>query len=62
MRRGSKKNLKEALKDKRVKLFDIGGDITQLDLLNEAMKNIDGVFHFAALMAFTLLGLSKLSI
>ena len=47
--RGSKKNLKDALKDKRVKLFDIGGDITQPDLLDEAMKNIDGVFHFAAL-------------
>ena len=47
--RGKINNLENALKDRRVKIFDIGGDITQPDLLDEAMKNIDGVFHFAAL-------------
>ena len=47
--RGKLTNLKNALKDKRVKIFDIGGDITQFDQLDKAMKGIDGVFHFAAL-------------
>ena len=47
--RGKLTNLKNALKDKRVKIFDIGGDITQFDQLDNAMKGIDGVFHFAAL-------------
>ncbi len=47
--RGKITNLKNALKDKRVKIFDIGGDITQFDQLDSAMKGIDGVFHFAAL-------------
>ena len=47
--RGREENLSEALKDKRCKIFDIGGDILQMDILDEAMKGIDGVFHFAAL-------------
>jgi len=47
--RGLEENLEEALKDKRCRIFDIGGDILQTDILNAAMKNIDGVFHFAAL-------------
>ena len=47
--RGRYENLKNALKDKRCKVFDIGGDILQTDILEAAMENIDGVFHFAAL-------------
>jgi UDP-glucose 4-epimerase len=47
--RGSEENLENALKDKRCKIFPIGGDILQTDILDEATKNIDGVFHFAAL-------------
>jgi len=47
--RGSEENLKEALRDPRCKIFHAGGDILQTDILNTAMKNIDGVFHFAAL-------------
>ena len=31
------------------KNLDIGGDVTQFDQLDNAMKGIDGVFHFAAL-------------
>ena len=49
MTRGTEDNLKEALKDNRVKIYDVGGDILQTDILNSAMKNIDGVFNFAAL-------------
>ncbi len=47
--RGSRDNLVEAVKDSRVNLFPLGGELLHRDLLNEAMKGIDGVFHLAAL-------------
>lgn len=47
--RGSRENLATALKDPRVIIFPAGGDILHRDILNAAMENIDGVFHFAAL-------------
>ncbi len=47
--RGNKKNLTSSLKDKRVNIFELGGDILHEEILNEAMIGIDGVFHFAAL-------------
>lgn len=47
--RGTTANLENALKDPRVKIFEAGGDITQTDILDAAMRNVDGVFQFAAL-------------
>jgi len=47
--RGTRENLSEALTDSRVRIFELGGDITQTDILAEAMKGVDGVFHLAAL-------------
>ena len=47
--RGSRDNLEDALRDPRVKIADIGGDICHVDLLDAVMKDVDGVFHFAAL-------------
>ena len=47
--RGRRENLAKALKDPKVNIFSIGGDLMQRDILNAAMKDIDGVFHFAAL-------------
>ncbi len=47
--RGSYENIEEALKDPRVKVFEIGGDILQTDILDEAIKGKDFVFHLAAL-------------
>lgn len=47
--RGSRENLQEALKDPRVKIYDVGGDILQTDILQTAFDGADGVFHFAAL-------------
>ena len=47
--RGRYENLSEALKDPRVKIYDIGGDILQTDILDSALKGVDGVFHLAAL-------------
>ncbi|WP_417820435.1 NAD-dependent epimerase/dehydratase family protein [Terasakiella sp.] len=47
--RGRQENLTNALKDPRVKIYDIGGDILQSDILESAFHGADGVFHFAAL-------------
>lgn len=47
--RGTWKNLEGVLGDSRVRIFEAGGDICQSDVLNAAMKDKDGVFHFAAL-------------
>lgn len=47
--RGSRENLATALIDPRVSIFDIGGDICQPDILEQALKGAHGVFHFAAL-------------
>ena len=47
--RGSHENIEEALRDPRCRIFEIGGDILQTDILNAAMKDVDGVVHLAAL-------------
>lgn len=47
--RGSRENLDDALKDPRVRLYDVGGDIMQTDVLQSAFKGADAVFHLAAL-------------
>lgn len=47
--RGSLENLNEAMKDPRVKIFEAGGDICQVDILDRAVKGMDGVFCLAAL-------------
>jgi UDP-glucose 4-epimerase len=47
--RGRAENLEQALKDPRVRIYDIGGDILQTDIMESAFDGADGVFHFAAL-------------
>lgn len=47
--RGCEENLAEALRDPRVRIFDLGGELLHRDVLSEAMKGVDGVFHLAAL-------------
>ena len=47
--RGTPENLAEALRDPRVRVYEVGGDICQTDILNAALKDADGAFHFAAL-------------
>jgi UDP-glucose 4-epimerase len=47
--RGTPENLAEAIGDGRVEIFPLGGDILHTDVLRDAMQDIDGVFHFAAL-------------
>jgi UDP-glucose 4-epimerase len=47
--RGKRTNLADALSDPRCKLYPNGGDIRDVDLLNDAMKGMDGVVHLAAM-------------
>jgi UDP-glucose 4-epimerase len=47
--RGRIENLAGARKDPRFKVYEIGGDILQTDILEAAMQGVDGVFHLAAL-------------
>lgn len=47
--RGSRENLTSALRDPRVKIYDVGGDVMQTDILQSAFDGADGVFHLAAL-------------
>ncbi|MBF9038820.1 NAD-dependent epimerase/dehydratase family protein [Rhodobacterales bacterium LSUCC0246] len=47
--RGSRENLSNALRDPRLKVYDVGGDVMQTDILQDAFDGADGVFHFAAL-------------
>lgn len=47
--RGTRENLNEALKDPRVRIYDVGGDVMQTDILQSAFEGADGVFHLAAL-------------
>lgn len=47
--RGTHENLEAALKDPRCRIYEAGGDILQTDILDSAMKGMDGVIHLAAL-------------
>ncbi len=47
--RGKREYLSESLKDPRCKLFPIGGDVREIDILDTAMKGVDYVFCLAAM-------------
>lgn len=47
--RGKKEYLNEALKDERCSIYPVGGDIREIDILNDAMKDVDYVFCLAAM-------------
>jgi UDP-glucose 4-epimerase len=47
--RGTRENLNGSARDPRVKIYEVGGDICQTDILSAALEGADGVFHFAAL-------------
>lgn len=47
--RGKNSNLGESILDPRCEVFPHGGDIRDVDVLDSAMKGIDGVFHLSAM-------------
>jgi UDP-glucose 4-epimerase len=47
--RGKRSNLAESLRDPRCRIHPNGGDIRDTDLLDDAMKGVDGVVHLAAM-------------
>lgn len=47
--RGKMDYLKDSLKDARCSIYPLGGDIRDIDVLDQAMKGIDYVFHLAAM-------------
>lgn len=47
--RGKMDNIKESLKDPRCIIYPMGGDVRETDILNDAMKGVDYVFHLAAM-------------
>lgn len=46
--RGTRENLRAALRDPRCRVFADGGDVLHRDILDRAMRGVDGVFHLAA--------------
>jgi UDP-glucose 4-epimerase len=47
--RGKISNISEQIKDLRCSVFQDGGDVRDVDILDKAMQGIDGVFHLAAM-------------
>jgi UDP-glucose 4-epimerase len=47
--RGKKSNVAESLRDPRCTLYPKGGDVRDIDLLDDAMYGVDGVVHLAAM-------------
>jgi len=47
--RGNQENLQESLADERCEVFPYGGDVRETDILDAAMKEVDCVFHLAAM-------------
>lgn len=47
--RGKSENINDCLLDNRCSLYDKGGDIRDIDLLNDAMTGVDYVFHLSAM-------------
>lgn len=47
--RGKKSNVQESLEDSRCTVFEDGGDIREVDVLNKAVGQVDAVVHLAAM-------------
>lgn len=47
--RGKMANIENCLKDERCYIHPTGGDVREIDILNDAMKEVDYVIHLAAM-------------
>ncbi len=47
--RGKMANIEDCLKDKRCRVYPLGGDIRDIDILDKAIEGKDYVFHLAAM-------------
>ena len=47
--RGKESNISESLKDPRCEIYSNGGDVRDVDILNDAMQGCDAVIHLAAM-------------
>ena len=47
--RGKMSNIEDCLKDNRCNIYPNGGDVREIDILNDAMKGVDYVIHLAAM-------------
>jgi UDP-glucose 4-epimerase len=47
--RGKVENISECLKDSRCRIYPLGGDIRDIDILDKAIQGKDYVFHLAAM-------------
>lgn len=47
--RGKHSNIEEYLEDDRCTLYPNGGDVREVDILNDAVSKVDGVVHLAAM-------------
>jgi len=47
--RGKESNVSESLKDPRCEIYPNGGDVRDVDILNDAMQGCDAVIHLAAM-------------
>jgi UDP-glucose 4-epimerase len=47
--RGKIENIEDCLKDQRCHLYENGGDIRDIDLMDTVMKDVDYVFHLSAM-------------
>lgn len=47
--RGKTSNIEEYLKDPRCSMYPNGGDVREVDILDDAVSKVDGVIHLAAM-------------